>query len=56
MLMAHGKVPFEFVLMMGDNLYGSQKARDFADKFGAEFMVAQGIEFVSHRKPTSALG
>jgi len=33
MVKAHGIVPFEFVVMMGDNLYGSQQPRDFANKF-----------------------
>ncbi len=28
-----GMFPFEFVLMMGDNLYGSEKAEDFEKKF-----------------------
>ena len=28
-----GVFPFEFVLMMGDNLYGSESARDFEKKF-----------------------
>src|SRR6188472_2656662 len=25
--------PFEFALMMGDNLYGTERARDYAKKF-----------------------
>ena len=25
--------PFEFVLMMGDNLYGSESAQDYKKKF-----------------------
>lgn len=29
----HTAFPFEFVLMMGDNLYGSETARDFQKKF-----------------------
>ena len=29
--------PFEFVLMMGDNLYGSEKAEDFEKKFSAVY-------------------
>jgi hypothetical protein len=33
MIRAHGVVPFEFVVMLGDNMYGSQKPRDFVDKF-----------------------
>jgi len=33
MLQAHGAFPFNFVVMVGDNLYGSQTRRDFIDKF-----------------------
>ena len=33
MAAAHGRFPFEFVIMLGDNMYGSQQAKDFADKF-----------------------
>jgi len=33
MLLAHGAFPFEFVVMVGDNMYGSQEKRDFVDKF-----------------------
>jgi predicted phosphodiesterase len=29
--------PFEFVLMMGDNLYGNEKARDYVKKFEAPY-------------------
>ena len=29
----HARFPFEFVLMLGDNIYGSQKPADFAQKF-----------------------
>src|SRR3954464_11912569 len=29
----HGKFPFDTVIMLGDNLYGSQRPRDFVDKF-----------------------
>lgn len=47
MVQAHGKVPFEFVVMMGDNLYGSQKPRDFADKFAIPYgpLLRMGISF-----------
>ncbi len=37
MLLAHGAFPYEFVVMVGDNLYGSQKKRDFIDKFEAPY-------------------
>lgn len=30
---AHAQFPFTFVLMMGDNIYGSDKAKDFQKKF-----------------------
>jgi predicted phosphodiesterase len=30
---AHAIFPFTFAIMMGDNLYGSEKASDYADKF-----------------------
>src|SRR6267142_2396464 len=30
---AHDKFPFQFVVMMGDNLYGGEAAKDFVDKF-----------------------
>ncbi len=33
MLRAHQKFPYEFVLMLGDNLYGSEKAADYKSKF-----------------------
>lgn len=31
--LAHGQFSFDFVLMMGDNIYGSKKPQDFAQKF-----------------------
>ena len=30
---AHATFPFTFAIMMGDNLYGSEKASDYAEKF-----------------------
>ena len=33
LMQAHGDFPFEFVLMMGDNIYGSKTPRDFQKKF-----------------------
>lgn len=47
MLRAHAAMPFEFVVMMGDNLYGSQKPRDFADKFEIPYgpLLRMGIPF-----------
>lgn len=47
MLQAHAKVPFTFVVMMGDNLYGSQQPRDFVDKFEIPYgpLLRMGIPF-----------
>ena len=47
MVQAHAAVPFEFVVMMGDNLYGSQKRRDFVDKFEIPYgpLLRMGIPF-----------
>ncbi len=33
MASARGSFPFEMVLMLGDNMYGSQRPQDFVDKF-----------------------
>ena len=33
MVQSHAARPFEFVVMVGDNMYGSQQPRDFVDKF-----------------------
>jgi len=47
MLLAHGTVPYEFVVMLGDNLYGSQQPRDFAAKFESPYgpLLRMGIPF-----------
>jgi hypothetical protein len=47
MVQAHARVPFEFVVMVGDNLYGSQKPRDFVDKFEIPYgpLLRMGIPF-----------
>jgi hypothetical protein len=39
--------PFEFVLMMGDNLYGSQRPADFAAKFEQPYhmLLNAGVKF-----------
>lgn len=43
----HDAFPFEFVLMMGDNLYGGEKPRDFVVKFEKPYaaLLQQGIKF-----------
>ena len=43
----HERFPFEFVLMMGDNLYGTETARDYDRKFAAPYkpLLDRGIKF-----------
>jgi predicted phosphodiesterase len=43
----HAKFPFEFVLMLGDNLYGPQTPNDFVDKFERPYrsLLAAGVRF-----------
>ena len=47
MLRSHATVPFELVVMVGDNLYGSQQPRDFVDKFEIPYgpLLRMGIPF-----------
>jgi predicted phosphodiesterase len=47
MLKTHATHPFEFVLMVGDNLYGSQRPRDFSAKFEIPYgpLLRMGIPF-----------
>lgn len=47
MLRAHAAFPFEFVVMLGDNLYGSQLPRDFFTKFESPYgpLLRMGIPF-----------
>src|SRR5215510_1838018 len=39
--------PFEFVIMLGDNMYGGESARDFQDKFEKPYqaLLSTGIKF-----------
>jgi 3',5'-cyclic AMP phosphodiesterase CpdA len=41
------KFPFEFVVMMGDNLYGSESPRDFENKFEKPYraLLAANVKF-----------
>ena len=43
----HQRFPYEFVLMMGDNMYGSESARDFQKKFEVPYkpVLDLGIKF-----------
>jgi hypothetical protein len=44
---AHSKFPFEFVLMTGDNMYGTESAHDYVNKFEAPYkpLLEAGIKF-----------
>jgi hypothetical protein len=37
LIAAHSRFPFEFVLMTGDNMYGTESAQDFVNKFEAPY-------------------
>ena len=43
----HEKFPFEFVLMLGDNLYGHQRPEDFKKKFEEPYqpLLNAGVKF-----------
>src|SRR5688572_5748567 len=43
----HGTFPFEFVILLGDNMYGGENARDFQNKFEKpyEALLKTGIKF-----------
>jgi predicted MPP superfamily phosphohydrolase len=55
------KFPFEFVLMMGDNLYGGDAAKDYQKKFEKpyEMLLAEGVKFYAtlgnHDNPNERL-
>src|SRR6266481_1988471 len=44
---AHGMFPFDFVIMMGDNLYGGNSAKDYDKKFAAPYkpLLDGGVKF-----------
>jgi predicted phosphodiesterase len=44
---SHAVFPFEFVLMLGDNIYGSERPQDFARKFELPYkpILDRGIQF-----------
>ena len=43
----HAKWPFDFVIMLGDNLYGSQEPKDFVKKFELPYkpLLDAGVRF-----------
>jgi hypothetical protein len=44
---AHGAFPFNFVIMMGDNLYGGNSAKDYEKKFAIPYkpLLDAGVKF-----------
>ena len=57
----HKMYPFEFVLMLGDNLYGSEDAGDYASKFERPYkpLLDAGVKFYAalgnHDDPSQAM-
>ena len=47
MVNSRGRFPFEFVLMTGDNLYGSEGPRDYEKKFAIPYklLIDAGVKF-----------
>src|SRR5918994_3831276 len=54
----HPKFPFEFAVMLGDNLYGRERPRDYENKFEKPYkpLLAAGVKFYAalgnHDDPT----
>jgi 3',5'-cyclic AMP phosphodiesterase CpdA len=61
MAAAHGRFPFTFVLMLGDNMYGRQEPRDFVNKFERPYtaLLQAGVQFYAalgnHDNPTNRM-
>ena len=59
MVSSRSSFPFDFVLMLGDNLYGSQKPPDFVAKFERPYgpLLEAGVHFYAtlgnHDQPTN---
>jgi 3',5'-cyclic AMP phosphodiesterase CpdA len=47
MVTQHGRFPFDMVIMLGDNMYGSQQPRDFVTKFETPYkpLLDAGVKF-----------
>lgn len=47
MVEAHSRFPFEFAIMLGDNLYGGENPSDFVDKFERPYkpLLDAGVKF-----------
>lgn len=61
MAAARATFPFEFVLLLGDNMYGRQEPGDFVDKFEGPYapLLGAGVRFFAtlgnHDKPSNRL-
>jgi predicted phosphodiesterase len=61
MMRSHGKFPFDFVIMLGDNIYGSQRPADFKKKFEDPYqpLLDAGVKFYAslgnHDNPNQRL-
>jgi hypothetical protein len=59
MASAHNQFPFDFVVMLGDNIYGGHTALDFSAKFERPYepLLAEGVKFYAslgnHDDPAS---
>ena len=60
MTKAHATFPFDLVIMLGDNMYGSQRAADFVRKFERPYapLLSAGVKFQAalgnHDRPENA--
>jgi len=47
MMAWRSRFPYEFILMMGDNIYGGEKAKDFEKKFSTPYkpIIDAGVKF-----------
>jgi predicted MPP superfamily phosphohydrolase len=58
---AHARFPFEFAIMLGDNLYGRERPRDYVAKFERPYkpLLKAGVKFYAalgnHDDPTQRL-
>jgi hypothetical protein len=58
---AHARFPFEFAIMLGDNLYGRERPRDYVAKFERPYkpLLEAGVKFYAalgnHDDPTQRL-
>ena len=61
MMNAHGAFPFDLVIMLGDNMYGSQRPADFVKKFEMPYnlLLKAGVKFQAslgnHDRPENVL-